>query len=76
MHEEAWAGSGSDPFLARTHARTRRETAPGLLRENNDETSNKGNLLFCVMNVFHVRGQSVSSGFCISKRFGAIVALD
>lgn len=73
MHEEAWAGCGSDPSLTRTH---KARDGAGLVRENNDETSIKGNLLFCFMSVFHVRGQSVSSGLCISKRIGGIVALD
>lgn len=73
MHEEAWAGGGSDPSLAHAH-----ESKDGgeLVRQNNDETSIKGNLLFCFMNAFHVGGQSVFSGFCISKGTGSIVALD
>lgn len=73
MHEEVWASGGSDPSLTRVHEA---RDGVGLVRQNNDETSIKRNLLFCFMNVFHVRGQSVSSGFCISKRIGSIVALD
>lgn len=59
-----------------SHTHAQGKKCVGLVRRNNDETSIKGNLLFCFMNVFHVRGQSVSSGFCISKRIGSIVALD
>lgn len=53
MHEEAWAGNGSDPSL--THTGKRRLE---LIHRNNDETSIKGNLLFCFMNVFHVRDKA------------------
>lgn len=47
----AWAGGASDPSLTCTHEA---RDGVGLVRQNNDETSIKGNLLFCFMNVFHV----------------------
>lgn len=51
MHEEACVGNGSHPSV--THAGELR-----LNHKNNDETSIKGNELFCFINVFHVQDKA------------------
>lgn len=55
MHEEAWVGNGSDPSLIQVGKRL---LELKLIHKNNDETSIKGNLLFCRINVFHVQDKA------------------
>lgn len=45
----------------------------GLVLQNNDETSIKGNLLFCFMNVFHVRDKAFPVGFAFQRESAALL---
>lgn len=70
MHEEVWAGGGSDPSLTRAH---KARDGVVLVRQNNDETYIKGNVLFCFMNVFHVRDKAFPVGFAFQRESAALL---
>lgn len=54
MHEEAWAGPRRDLSLIQVV----HELLIHKNNDNTDETSIVGNLLFCCVNVFHVRDKA------------------
>lgn len=59
MHEEAWVGNGSHPSFKHV---SKRLLKLQLIHKNNDETSIKGNLLFCCIYVFHVQDKAFPVG--------------